>query len=1074
MSVTFLTSERTALRLGRARAFLAERSPTEPVLVMGPTTEAASELVRSLERPLFGWRRTTLFGAALEVARPALLAQNLTPGSNLALEALWARVVFELGQRGRLGRLTALAERPGLSRALGRTIAELRALGRSTEGLEPALAEAMRAWEQALAQARLVDRAGLLSLAAHTGAPHSGAVLLLDVPVTTPLEVVFLRALVSRSPHVLACAPTGDETSVRHLAQALEAQPEALSADDRSPLAALQHHLFTERHLDDPRPFDDVFSAPGEARECVEMARRVLDAAARGTPFDRMAVLLRSPSTYRAPLEDAFRRALVPAWFAAGVPTPDPSGRALLALLRCAEEQLSARRFAEYLSLGQVPRADSTGAPPPPLPEQDRFEQAAEDGLLGADDKTPPAAEPDALTEPVDADAPVAAGRLRSPRKWERLIIDAAVIGGVDRWRRRLGGLKKRLAVTLESPTLSDAQRQRTERELEDLVALETYALPLLDTLAELPRSATWGTWLTLLSSLASRALRFPRRVLGVLSELAGMAVVGPVTLGEVRAVLTPRLSERTEAPTGRRYGSVFIGPIEAAAGLSFDLVFVPGLAERIFPQKVREDPLLPDAARAALDPRLERNEHRVARERLALKLAVGAAASRAVLSWPRIDAEHARPRVPSFYALEAARAVEGALPPYEVLQRRAEQAGQARLSWPAPRRPELAIDDTEYDLAVLDEVLRSPAPPRGLARYLIDVNKPLARALRARFQRWQQSQWTPADGLVRPQAPGREALEPHQLSARPWSPTALEQFATCPYRFYLSTILRLAPLEIPEEIEELGPLEKGSMTHEVHFTLLSRLRDEGVKVTPENLETVFARLDEVVGEVTARFRDDFVPAIARVWDDGVEVMRADQREWLRRVAADASWEPWRFELAFGLGQRGQQDPNSVATPVQLDHGVALRGSIDLVERSVGGGSLRATDYKTGRARAKDGNVIGGGHHLQPVLYAMVLEKLFPEQRIDSGRLLYCTQVGGFAAVRTPLDSLAREHLGRVVRELRKSLETGFFPAAPQDGECRWCAFRPVCGPEEDRRVRLTRKALRAELHELQQLRKLP
>ena len=37
---------------------------------------------------------------------------------------------------------------------------------------------------------------------------------------------------------------------------------------------------------------------------------------------------------------------------------PDPSGRALLALLDCAVQGLSARAFAEYLSLGVVPQEE--------------------------------------------------------------------------------------------------------------------------------------------------------------------------------------------------------------------------------------------------------------------------------------------------------------------------------------------------------------------------------------------------------------------------------------------------------------------------------------------------------------------------------------------------------------------------------------------------------------------------------------------------------------------------------------------------------------------------------------------
>ena len=50
----------------------------------------------------------------------------------------------------------------------------------------------------------------------------------------------------------------------------------------------------------------EVFSAPGEGRECVEIVRRVIGLAHDGVPFDRIAVLLRSPEEYRAHLKEAF------------------------------------------------------------------------------------------------------------------------------------------------------------------------------------------------------------------------------------------------------------------------------------------------------------------------------------------------------------------------------------------------------------------------------------------------------------------------------------------------------------------------------------------------------------------------------------------------------------------------------------------------------------------------------------------------------------------------------------------------------------------------------------------------
>lgn len=1065
-----VTSRRSAERLEHARAFLAAQPADGDVVVLGPTWETAAELVRSLGRPMFGWQRSTLFRFAAELARASLLEEGLTLATPLSLEALWARVTFQLHEAGKLHRFEPVADRPGLARALGRTIADVRLAGVDVKRLEPGLAAAAQAFEAALAEAKLVDRADVFRrAAARVDDVSLPALVLVDVPLAAAAEVDFVRRLAARAEKVVALAADADGASVTRLSEALGVEPRALPPSSDGALRALQTQLFSGAAGEETFVLEDLFSAPGEVRECVEIARRVLEAARAGTPFDRIGVLLRSPVTYRAPLEDAFRRAGVEAWFARGVPRPDPSGRALLALLKCAEDGLSARGFSEYLSLGQVPK-DEAGAPPAALPEEARFVRGeVDESLLPLDEKTP--APPPPPEEVLDPDAPVTAGRLRAPRRWERLIIDAAVIGGPDRWRRRLAGLRHRKEAEAAAPTATEAQVLRAQRELADLSALEAFGLPLLDELAALPVEAAWGEWIARLSALATRALKSPQRVLGVLQELSPMAVVGPVRLSEVRAVLTPRLSELFEAPQARRSGRVFVAPVEASRGLSFDVVFVPGLAERIFPQKLREDPLLADDVRRALSPALETNDERLAAERLALQLAVGAAAKRAVLSWPRIDAEHARPRVPSFYVLEAARAVEGKLPVYEELQRRAEGHGRVRLAWPAPALPAEAIDATEFDLAVLDQVLHAKEGTKGRARYLIDANPHLARALRARYARWTATAWTTSDGLVKPKAAARDALAPHLVGKRPFSPTALELFAHCPYKFFLSTVLRLSPLEIPGELEELGPLEKGSMAHTVQYRVLSSLRDEGVKLTEATLPTAFERLDAVLAEVAKETYDDFVPAIQRVWEDGVETLKADLREWLRRAAADTEWAPWRFELSFGLANRDEQDPSSVAEPVTLMEGLQVRGSIDLVEKS-GRGTLRATDYKTGKARAKEGNVIGGGKHLQPVLYALVLEKLLPELKVEGGRLFYCTQAGGFTEVPTPLDPLAREAMGLVVRTIARSLEAGFLPAAPEKDACRWCDFKPVCGPDEERRVK--KKLMREETKDLALLRKQP
>ena len=192
-----------------------------------------------------------------------------------------------------------------------------------------------------------------------------------------------------------------------------------------------------------------MFSAPGEGRECVEIARRVLSIARRGVPFDRLAVLLRSPDGYRAYVEEAFNRAGIPAHFARGAVRPDPAGRAFCALLKCAANGLSARRFAEYLSLGQVPDATSDGAPPDAIPGSERW--VTPDSEFAQFSTEEASEELQSVQPPEDHadEAPARKGQLRAPRRWEHLLIESAVIGGRDRWRRRIDGLANDLRLRL-------------------------------------------------------------------------------------------------------------------------------------------------------------------------------------------------------------------------------------------------------------------------------------------------------------------------------------------------------------------------------------------------------------------------------------------------------------------------------------------------------------------------------------------------------------------------------------------------------------------------------------------------
>ena len=1097
MSRDVFESPSARARVDRAAAFLGARR--EPhVTVLAASVDAAAEVARAA-------RRAQAPGSARRSGGNGRRSARSPPPSATRARAARprprrARARGDLRARRprhgeALGRLAPIASGPG-SRAPARTLGELR-LARSAAA-DPDLARLLAAYEAELAATKLADRARTLELAAAAARDRAdlGALLLVDVPLRSRAERDLVEALASRAPAALAVVPAGDDRSLAHTTHALGVathEEHAPGADD-GPLARLWAGLFGADASDGPPVPDEavtVLSAPDESRECGEIARMVLAEAARsGTPLDKVAVLLRAPQ-YGAHLVEAFRRAKIPAFFARGTKRPDPSGRALLALLACAAEQLSARRFAEYLSLGEVPDDGQDGAPPAPAPRAERVAAPDDEtlhALLGAAaaEGRPGAADGTALAEPTpppvaEEDRGAAFGTLRTPRHWERLLVEASVIGEAGRWRRRLAGLAEKLAGDVDAYDKKDetALADSARRELAALEALRRFALPLIDDLAALPKSATWGDWIDKLGALASRALRRPERVLAVLGELEPMAKSAQVGIDEVRLVLEPRLSQLLVPELGRRYGKVFVATTDEARGLAFDVVFVPGLAEKMFPRKVVEDPLLLDAVRRELSPDLPTNADRTGDERLALRLAVGAASRRVVLSYPRLDVEQARPRTPSFYGLEVLRVAEGRLGDFEHLAKKAASTAEARIGWPAPARREDAIDEAEYDLALLKDVLEKPEREvDGEGRYLVDAkdkNDHLARALRFRWMRWDPKQLRASDGLVTPPPEALAAIHEHTTDKRSFSPTALQNFAACPYRFLLSAIHKLAPREEPDAIEDVDPLTKGSLVHEVQYRLLTRLREDGLlPVTAATLDAARERLDAVLPEVAGEYFDRLSPAIERVWDDAITGIGADLREWLRRMVDEHDWTPAHFELSFGLKDPRAQDAKSTDEPVKLDVGLRLRGSIDLVERSARG-TLRATDHKTGKVKAKkDDTVIGGGEILQPVLYALTLERMFPGTKVEDGVLYYCTSAGGFEKVRVPLDDDARAAAHMVAKTVSDALVKGFLPAAPNVEKkgysaCTWCDFRPVCGPYEEIR---TKKKPQGPLKVLAELRK--
>jgi RecB family exonuclease len=1070
-------------RLRCASEFLASFSGEE-ILLISSTRTAADEFVRQLSAQrsgVFGVHRFTLpqLGFTLAAERLAQAGKSILAG--VAMDALAARSVHACRTAGQLSWFEPVAATPGFFRALASTISELRLNDIDPGTVRTAgpsgqdLANLLDHFDRNLQEGEVADLAAAYKTStAVIGEPdfrfRGRPLLLLDIVPASFLEQELIRALGQAASAVLATAHQRDQSSVHVLQDALGTTAEHVpSVQTERALDRLLANIFeTSAPAGELDSSVDFLSATDESRECAEIARSILSLAQSGIPFDRMAIVLRNAESYQPLVEDALRRAGIPGFFTLGSRRPNAAGRALLALLACASEGLSASRFSEYLSLGQAPDVDETGKPAPKAPQWIPVQ-----GVLF------PEIQPPEITETPDEAAgddksPVISGSLQTPYQWEKLLVDAAVIGGRDRWVRRLDGLNNELRKQIgEVQAEDESTRRHLERQLERLANLRNFALPVIEFLAGLPELAAWKEWLDALEKLAVMAVRRPEFVLAVLDELRPMSGLGPVRIDEVREVLAHRLTFLRTESSERRYGKVFVATTAELAGLSFDVVFLPGLAEDIFPKKAFEDPLLLDDARRSIGPWLRTQGARIGQERLLLHIAASAARSKLWISYPRMDLGQGRPRSPSFYALDVLRAMTGKVPALGELQQRSTAQTQSQIGWPAPRDAGAAIDDAEYDLAVISGLLHfSREDARGRARYLLTANPSLGRSLRSRAGRWRR-RWTEGDGIIALDASNGanviEVLAEHRPAARPYSATALQQFAACPYRFALYAIHRIQPRVESVAIERIDALTRGSLIHATQFRLLSELRElKLLPVDAENLSRVVLIADRVFDEIAESYREELAPAIPRIWESQIEDIRWDIRGWLREMSqpANAAWTPKWFELSFGLTVAREKDPESRDAPVELAGGVRVRGAIDMVEEKAG--TIRITDHKTGKAPAQPPGLTGHGEILQPVLYAQAAEALLGKPA-ESARLFFCTERGGYQSFEVPINDESRQSLSKVITLIDRSILEGFLPAAPREGACTYCDYRLICGPYEESRIRrkaADRLALLDELRE--------
>jgi RecB family exonuclease len=282
------------------------------------------------------------------------------------------------------------------------------------------------------------------------------------------------------------------------------------------------------------------------------------------------------------------------------------------------------------------------------------------------------------------------------------------------------------------------------------------------------------------------------------------------------------------------------------------------------------------------------------------------------------------------------------------------------------------------------------------------------------------------------------EAIAKLVPADRPYSPTALEAYATCPQRFMMGQILRIRAVEEPERTVRIGALHRGSLIHRI----LERFHDEWSGPGPA------AQAPEAAERMRAIAAQECDAARGR-GETGYEAMWAADRleitddclRWLDVERAD----PSTAALPLGACE------TAFTTEIHLN-GVALllRGRIDRMVWDADRARFRVIDYKSGRVRDERSGRLLGGRMLQLPLYVLAggdVLGIDPEH--GEAAYVYPTRRGEFRTVEWTGEQLGerRDEVASMLGAILDGIARGDFMVAPWDAKtaCRWCEFDAVC-----------------------------
>lgn len=547
------------------------------------------------------------------------------------------------------------------------------------------------------------------------------------------------------------------------------------------------------------------------------------------------------------------------------------------------------------------------------------------------------------------------------------------------------------------------------------------------------------------------------------------------LTLGEFVNTASEILQLQPLPGDGEPPGCVRVLSVEEVRNLNVRHLFLAGMTERAFPRMRRDDCLYSERERRALHDGglpLQHNDHRLQDELLLFYSVVTRTRRTLTISYPETGSQ-GDPQFPSPYVIALRRL-------FDASALTTQHVGDLD---PVPQVDALYTQSDARRFATVELLANRPELFASLTadeRFAPSMRHVLA-AVETNAARFETRGWTPYEGETSPRA----SLTNRFHAEYQFSVTQLERYAGCRFRFMLSDVVKIAPLESPAVATDY--MRRGTLMHDalaaVHRAFVGEPSQEidparlTAAIREEVAERLGRRIDETelakaLTEIEGRLLAEWSDAFRRQWSDYLDVY---DESWDAPPAAQL------VELPFGQVPEAEPDEDRYPPAVfgQGEQQVKVRGRIDRIDVGTRDGTPAFTviDYKSGKPQRFSLEDVQSGRALQLVVYTLAVVRL---NLLDDGgepwQMGYWSlKENGFVpGIKSrkrnpdPLDDAILETLESTLDDLIPTLANGIraghFPVDSQDPRCtERCEYNTVCRVSQLRRLAEPLGKVRAE-----------